>query len=200
MPSSYTASLRFEQQFTGENVNTWGVRLNATTARIDFSIAGRASVIVSGTYALTSANASDDEARAAVIACVGTGGTLTIPSVTKLYRIENGCSAAVIVTTGGGSTVTVDAGDTTDVHCDGTNVKTPGVGGLSYKQYIASAVIGATGSLPASAGNAGKYLYSNGSTWFPRLPVVTDISDYGSDQATKIAAARGEAIAFAVAL
>lgn len=210
MPSSYSASLRFELQFTGENVNTWGIRLNSLFSRADFAIAGRATIPLTGaSYALTSSNTADDEARASTLEFTGTGGvTVTIPSLPKKYTVQNSASAAVVISTGAGTTVSVDPGDVVDILCDGTNVEPLGykVGAtlLSTKDYIAQAVIGATGSLPAAAGNTGKYLYSNGSTWLPRTPVVADVSDYASDQATKAAAAlvttKALAIAFAIAL
>jgi len=210
MPSSYSASLRLELQFTGENVNTWGVRLNSLFTRADFAIAGRAIVALTGAnYALTSSNTADDEARAAVLEFTGTGGcTVTIPSVAKQYTVQNSANAAVVIATGAGATVSVDPGDVVQVVCDGANVEPLGyaVGGilLSTKDYIAQAILGATGSLPAASGNAGKYLFSNGSTWLPRAPVVADLTDYASDQAAKAAAAAtlatARAIAFAIAL
>ncbi len=200
MPSSYTASLRFEQQFTGENVNTWGVRLNTALGRVDTAIAGRVSITVSGPKTLTTSNTADDEARAAILALNGTGGTLTIPPVSKTYRIENGATGAVVVTTGGGTTVSLDAGDIIDVHCDGTNVKTPGVNGLSYKEYIGSVVIGTISGLPAVTDNEDKFMYTDGVSAYWKLPVVADISDYASDQLAKTAAATALSIAFSIAL
>ena len=40
MPSSWSSSLRFELQFTGENINLWGDKLNAVLAHADFAVAG----------------------------------------------------------------------------------------------------------------------------------------------------------------
>ncbi len=206
MPSSYSARLRFELQFTGENVNTWGVRLNTVVTRVDFAIAGMATVPMSGVpYSLTASNTADDESRAAILKLTGTGGgEATIPAVTKKYTVWNTNTGAVTLTAGGDS-VAIDPGDVVDVICDGTDVLPLGFadsGGnlLSIKQWIDAAALASLTGLPAAAGNTGKYLYSNGATWIPRLPVTTDLSDYTSDQATKTAAARGEAIAFAVAL
>lgn len=206
MPSSYTASLRFEQQFTGENVNTWGVRLNTLFGRADFAIAGIATIPLTGNYTLTSSNSSDDEARAAILKFTGTvGGIVTIPSVSKTYTVWN-ANASAVTLSAGGDTVTIDPGDVVDVFCDGADVQPLGYadsGGnlLSIKDYIAQSVLAvAVGSLPAAAGNAGKYLYCNGSTWLPRLPVTTDLSDYTTDQAAKATEALGRAVAFAVAL
>jgi hypothetical protein len=70
---------------------------------------------------------------------------------------------------------------------------TPGYGGLSIKDYIAAAVIGATGSLPATTGNAGKFIFTDGSSSYWKTAQTTDLGDY----ATKIV---GVQIALAVAL
>ena len=200
MPSSYTASLRFEKQFTGENVNTWGNRWNAVSDKIDYAIAGRSAVVTTGSLCTLTTSNSDDEARAAILAVSGTGGTIIIPSVSKNYRVENNASAAVVISTGSGMTVQVDPGDVVDVFCTGTAVKTLGYNSLSLKDYIASVLLGATIGLPAVAGNAGKYMYTNGSSVVWRTPITTDLSDYTSDQSIKAADALGKAIAFAVAL
>ena len=150
MPSSYTASLRFEQQFTGENTNTWGQRLNTLFGRADFSIAGQATIPLTGVpYALTSSNTADDEARASTLIFTGTGGsTVTIPSVPKSYIVHNKTAAAVTLTAGGLS-LPVDAGDIVPVRCNGSDVL-PGVGYadsggnlLSLKQYIAAQALAA---------------------------------------------------------
>ena len=40
MPSSWSPSLRFELQFTGENINLWGDKLNAVLGHADYAVAG----------------------------------------------------------------------------------------------------------------------------------------------------------------
>jgi len=208
MTSSYTASMRFELIPAGERVNTWGEPgLNNVIRRVDFGMAGRASIVTSGgTYTLSSSNTNDDEARAHTLVVTGTGGTIIVPSVPKPYLIENNASGAVIISTGSGATITVDAGDIVAVHCTGSVIKTLGYKDgsgnvLSIKDYIAAQIIGATVSgLPAVAGNNGKFMYTNGASAMWRLPVVADVSDYASDQATKAADALGKAVAFAIAL
>ena len=215
MPSSYSASLRLELQAAGENLNTWGApRLNNVIARMDKAIAGRAVVPLTGAaYALTTSNTADDEARAAMLEFTGTGATVTLPSVSKTYIVQNSCaSGAVVLTTGAGGMVTVDPGDIIQVTCDGTNVETLGfsVGGiaLSLKDYIASVVVGGGTSLPSVVGQSGKFLTNNGTTPLWRAPVVGDLTDYVSDQATRrtstlasaAAASTPLAIAFAFAL
>lgn len=212
MPSSYTVRHRFEKQFTGENRNTWGEKLNTFIDRLDFALGGHAIITLTGVdHTLTTSNTSDDEARAGCLQFEGTGGcNITLPTLEKLYVVDNACSSgAVVLTTGAGRTTSVDPGDVVaiSVNSDG-DVDAHGysVGGnrLSIKQYIDAVVLGTISGLPSVIGNAGKFMYTNGSSALWRLPVVGDISDYGSDQTTRHAAtlnsAKALAIAFAVAL
>jgi len=195
MPSSWSASLRLELQFTGENINTWGDRLNAVFAHADYGVAGFLTrPLTTSPYALSTANAGDDEARAAMIKFTGTGAfTVTIPSVSKAYLIWNACTGAVTLTTGAGGVVAVDPGDVVHVFCDGANVKTPGYGGSSIKDYVAATAWSYNaGNLPAQAGNAGKFVKTDGAnaSWQP----------ISSADLTDNAALFGRAVALAVAL
>lgn len=195
MPSTYTASLRFELQGTGENLNNWGTRLNTALSRVDKAIAGRSAItLAGGVYTLSSSNTSDDEARSAFLDLSGVGGgSLLIPSVSKLYHIRNASDGPVTVTTGAGTTVTIDATDIVDIVCDGTNVRTLGFNGQDLKSYIAASALAATGSLPATAGHNGKFLGVVAGSWVPKLLTVSDISDAAAN-------IRGFAIAMAIAL
>jgi hypothetical protein len=194
MPSSWSSSLRFELQFTGENINLWGDKLNTVLAHADYAVAGWLTKALSANVALSTANAGDDEARAAMIKFTGAGPfTVTIPSVSKAYLVWNACSAAVTLTTGAGSTVTVDPGDVVQVACDGANVKTPGYGGASIKDYIAATAWSYNaGNLPAQAGNAGKFVKTDGTAASWQAISSADLSDN--------AAFLGRAVALAVAL
>ena len=199
MPSSFTASLRFEAQFTGENINVWGVKLDNTFARMDDAIAGFTSITIAGDYTLQSAtdNTVSDEARRAHLKLIGTPANnfaTTIPSVPKSYWFWNATLKVATITTGSGTTVGIDPGDITQVWCDGTNVNTHTFGGLSLKTFI-TAQTAAAGAVPGTVGALGKFLkvVIDGSppTW---QPVSTlDLSDY----ATKIL---GTQVALAVAL
>jgi hypothetical protein len=184
MPSNFSASLRFELQFTGENLNSWGDHLNSVISKIDYAIAGLLTLPVTTNVILSTATLLDDQSRAAAIKFTGAGGfSVTIPSVSKTYLLMSTATAPVIVTTGAGSTVQVDNGDILWVICDGTNVLQPGYGGLGLKAYISAAALGASGSLPAVAGNAGKYVYTDGSTSIWQIVVLNDLTDW---PATKI--------------
>ena len=194
MPSSWSASLRFELQFTGENINLWGDKLNAVLAHADYAVAGLLTKPLTGNVALATANAGDDEARAAMLKFTGAGPfTVTLPSVSKAYLVWNACAAPVTLTTGAGATVSVDAGDIVQVACDGANVKTPGYGGVSIKDYIAAtAWTYNAGALPAQAGNAGKFVKTDGAAASWQAIASTDLSDN--------AAFLGRAVALAVVL
>jgi microcystin-dependent protein len=146
MPSSYTASLRFELQAQGENPNTWGQpKLNNLFTRLDFAIAGMFTKALTGDYTLTSSNSADDEARAAMLKFTGAGAgpfTITIPSVPKEYKVWNACtSASVVITTGAGATVTIQPTEIAEIICDGSNVKATGYDGRTEKQYLDQRVV-----------------------------------------------------------
>lgn len=195
MPSSATTSLRLEKQFTGENVNTWGERLNTNFDLLDQAIAGIVTVALTGNVSLTSTNYVADQARYSAVKFTGTGPyTVTIPSVAKQYRIWNAMSAAVTITTGAGDTAVIAASDIVSVFCDGTNVKADGYGGVSLKDYIDSVVVGGGASLPSLTANSGKWLTNNGTIAQWAYPTTSSLSDI----ATYTAARQAEAIAFSI--
>lgn len=196
MPSSWSPSLRLELQFTGENINLWGEKLNAALARADYAVAGWLTKPLSGDAALSTSNAGDDEARAAMLKFTGGGGpfTVTVPAVSKSYLVWNACSGPVTLTTGAGATVTVDPGDMVWIATDGAQVKTPGYGGSSIKEWVAGVAWSYNaGALPAQAGNAGKFVRTDGETAGWAALTTNDIGDYAT-------AVKGLAVALAVAL
>ena len=196
MPSSWSSSLRFELQFTGENINLWGEKLNAVLQHVDYAVAGWLTKPLIGNATLTTANAAVDEARAAMIKFTGGAGpfTVTLPAVSKSYLVWNACAGPVTLTTGAGATVTVDAGDIVWAVTDGGAVKTPGYGGASIKDWVSSVAWSYNaGALPAQSGNAGRFVTTNGTTASWQTLSTANLSDYAS-------AVKGLALAFAVAL
>lgn len=196
MPSSWSPSLRFELQFTGENINLWGEKLNAVLQHADYAVAGWLTKPLTGNAALVTANAGDDEARAAMVKFTGGAGpfTVTIPAVSKNYLVWNACAGPVTLSTGAGATVTVDAGDIVTVATDGAAVKTPGYGGVSIKDWVSSVAWSYNaGNLPAQAGNAGKFVKTDGTSASWQSLSTSDLSDYAG-------AVKGLALAFAIAL
>jgi hypothetical protein len=185
MPSSWSSSLRFELQFTGENINLWGDKLDATLARVDDAIAGYVAVAIAGDYVLSSSNnnASPDEARRAHLKLTGAPAAnfaLTVPAVSKSYWIWNATPKVATVTTGAGAVVSVDPGDKVPVWSDGAGVNTINLGGLDLKPFIAASALAATGTLPGLTGNAGKFLFTDGANALWRQLSAADLSDFNA--------------------
>jgi hypothetical protein len=199
MPSTYSASLRFELQASGENLNAWGTRLNTALSRVDKAIAGRSAIVLAGVaYTLSTSNTLDDESRSAILDLSGVGNcNVVIPSVPKLYLVRNGSSGDAVVTTGAGATATVVAGDVAMVMCDGAGVAPLMLAGLDLRAVSSAA-------LPGQVGNSGKLLTTNGTTPSWVTPTVSYLSNYASDQAAKrteiLATALAASIAVAIAL
>ena len=211
MPSSWSSSLRFELQFTGENINLWGDKLNTVLAHADYAVAGFLTKALTGAYALSTANAGDDEARAAMIKFTGAGPfTVTAPSVSKAYVIWNACSGVVTLSTGAGAAVALQPGEIAQVACDGANVlRVQGTNfggqpltgladpttpqGAATKAYVDGVAFTANaGILPGQTGNAGRFLKTDGTVAAWQPVASTDLSDN--------AAFLGRAVALAVAL
>lgn len=124
MPSSQTTRNRLEKQATGENSNTWGDRFNSNFADlIDVSLDGMTSFTLSAPKTLTANNYASDESRARYLNITGgTGGTVTIPNLEKLYLVRNASSGTVTFTTGSGTTADVAAGAINWIVCEAGNV------------------------------------------------------------------------------
>lgn len=124
MPSTATTRNRLEKQGTGENLNSWGAKLNASGLDlIDAALDGVESFTLSGSKTLSSTNYASDEARNRVLDITGgTGGTVTIPAVEKFYVIRNAATGTVVFTAGGTETFAVSTGQVSFCFCDGTEV------------------------------------------------------------------------------
>lgn len=115
MPSIATTSLRLEMQGTGENTNTWGIKLNSSTiALIDSAVAGR--TYIDNPYsgqALSSVNYSTDQARQPVLQFSGAvsgsvDSIIYVPAVPKMYSVRDFATGGnVQLGVAGGTSVTL---------------------------------------------------------------------------------------------
>jgi hypothetical protein len=160
MPSSYTTSARFTLQATGENNNTWGVILNSGVFQlVDDNVNGRLAFPLSGAKALTSNLGATDEARMAFLDVTGgTGGTVTIPAVSKGYFVRNAAAGDVTVSAGGPTNATFLTGDAGPLFSSGSAVYPILIGGKTIRNYIEGIVPAG----PPMAGQAGKFLGNDG--------------------------------------
>lgn len=132
MASTYSPSLRIQLIETGTENEAWGQPLdNNLGTVIEQAIVGSNTISLTNltSYTLTTANASPDQARNAVL--VFTGGltancNVIAPSVKKVYVVSNKTSGGYFVNikTASGNAVNVINGTNQLVYCDGTNFKT----------------------------------------------------------------------------
>lgn len=141
MPSTYSNSLKIQLMATGENSTTWGnvTNTNLGTA-IEEAITGSADVAFSNahvTLTLTDDNTSQT-ARNLRLNLTGTatsGYNLVVPSVEKVYAVNNGTDGTITVKTSAGSGIAVPAGKTMWVFSNGTNV-------VDVVTHLSSATLG----------------------------------------------------------
>jgi Chaperone of endosialidase len=194
MASSYSTNLRIELIGTGDQSGTWGNTTNTNLGTlIEQAITGYQLVTatVSPSY-LQASNGAVDEARNMVVALATSTGAafnVAIPPREKVYVFVNTSSYAAtiyaatglnVTTSAGGTTVTIPAGRSMMVYCDGApgNVKeainhtssltlsTPlatasGGTGSSSTQYCALGT-NVSGTLPTANGGTGQTTYTNG--------------------------------------
>jgi len=125
MPSTYTTNTGIEKPGDGEQAGAWGNTANSSYDIIDRAMNGVVSVTLSGaTYTLTTSNGTLSEGQYAAILFTGTPGatcTVTIAPATaqKTYLMRNGSNQSVVITQGSGGNVTILAGRTALVACNG---------------------------------------------------------------------------------
>lgn len=159
MPSTYSTRNRAEKQAAGENSNTWGTRLNTNTIDIiDAALDGRVAFTLSGAKTLTTVDGAADEARMRFIDVTGgTGGTVTIPNLEKLYLVRNGSTGDLTFTTGSGTTATIKSGNVQWIVSAGGNVvyaeneSNFGAKNLATTGTVATGALTVTGAASVSA-------------------------------------------------
>jgi hypothetical protein len=151
MASTYSA-LKIQLMGTGENSGTWGnvTNVNLGTA-IEEAIVGSADVTFASatvTLTLTDSN-STQTARNLRLNLTGTSGgaqNLIVPTIEKVYIVNNGCADVITVKNSGGTGIAVPAGKTMWVYNDGTNV-------VDVSTHLTSLTLGA--ALPIASGGTG---------------------------------------------
>lgn len=125
MPSSFSTSLRFELQATGENRTTWGTKNNQVINMVEDALSGATSIVLAdANHTLTTANGSVDEARNMFVLVSGSltaSRTITIPGVSKMYIVRNATTGGFAVTVSNGTnSVSVENGNWKYIWTDGT--------------------------------------------------------------------------------
>lgn len=131
MPSSYSPNKNFILQNTGEDLNTWGINLNANLSLIDENLGGTLNISVAGS---SNINLTLTQAANLIHNLTGalTGNiNYNFPANGGFYAINNQTTGAHTVTVtvqGGSGGILVPQGTTTTVYIDAT---TPAVEGFS---------------------------------------------------------------------
>jgi hypothetical protein len=128
VPSSPSSSLLLELQATGENITTWGPKLNTLFKALEAALQGVTTHTLTGNIALAYTNYTLTSGTdfAQIIASASTGGphTITLGAYERAHLFINlDATAHVIACSGGGESVTIAAGQAELVYCDGTNVR-----------------------------------------------------------------------------
>jgi hypothetical protein len=177
MPSSYTTLLKFELPVQGELSGTWGNVVNtAITTPVSEAIAGTTSITVGATdYTLTNGDgASANEARKMFITATGSPGAarnVICPSTSKLYVFTNSTSGGFAMTlkTSAGTGVSVPAGQSRLLYCNGTNVVE------AVNSFASLSLVTALGATSGGTGQAsyavGDLLYASSTTALSKLTV-----------------------------
>lgn len=126
MSSTYS-DLKLQLMATGENNTTWGDITNLNWTALSEAVTGSVDVAFASanvTLTLSNTNASQT-ARNLRLNLTGTSGgarNLVVPSIEKLYLVNNGVADTVTVKTSAGSGIAVPAGKSMWVFANGTDV------------------------------------------------------------------------------
>ena len=154
MASTPSPLMRLELQTDGENLNTWGQKLNTLFQLVEQAIHSGAeiSIPVEANVTLTSTNYVANQERRAVLRFTGTGGfTVTFSGKARKYLIVNDCAGAVTLSDGG-DTVSLEAGERDIAITDGTDFQLMGFSTLNTQlaNYLLKAGGTMTGPLTLS--------------------------------------------------
>ncbi len=135
MPSTPSPNLRLELMQQGEDENSWGDKTNTNLVLIENAISKRTTITPTNTnITLTTANYSDDQARALSIQCgpstLTADVSVIVPNIPRLYVVDNQCTGnhgdgteftITFQTLAGTTTVVCPQGIVSLVYCDGLN-------------------------------------------------------------------------------
>ena len=132
MATQYTPNLKLSLPTQGELSGTWGNEINnGITSMVEDAIAGQAIINTwtNNFHNLTIANGAESEARNAILKFTDTNSQITgalatvqVPSVTKIYCVENATSKSIVVKPNAGLGETIPAGQSAILRCDGSKV------------------------------------------------------------------------------
>ena len=125
MPSTYTANGGIELPANGEQSATWGNTVNENMNIIDRLTNGVGAITLTGiTHTLTTSNGALSEGQYSVLVLGGSpSGTNTVTinpnNAQHIYIVKNATSETATFTQGSGSNVSILAGTTKIIYCDG---------------------------------------------------------------------------------
>jgi len=146
MATQYTPNLKLSLPTQGELSGTWGNEINnGITSMVEDAIAGQVTINTwtNNFHNLTTANGAESEARNAILKftdtnsqITGTLATVQVPSVSKVYFVENATSTPILVKPSAGLGETISVGHSSIIRCDGSKVvfaSTPEAGVVTVK-------------------------------------------------------------------
>lgn len=103
MVDTYTTRNELTKQTVGGNVDTWGGIYNDTMDAIDASLDGFYTNTLSGSVDLRDVDngPTDNSRRRVIFITGGTGGTITLPALEKVYFVVNDATGALTFSAGG---------------------------------------------------------------------------------------------------
>ena len=128
MASTYTSNTGIEKPGAGEQSGTWGTTVNTNSDILDRALNGVLTLGLSGTSTnLTTTDGTLSNGQYKLISFVGSpSGTHTVNVLPndsqKIYFLNNTTNETVIISQGSGSSVTLPAGESDVIYCDGGGV------------------------------------------------------------------------------
>ena len=141
MTSTYVNDLRLNEMATGDQSGSWGTVTNLNLELIGDAFGyGTRAIANASSDNITIADGTADADRAMYLKLTGGGQACTVTllpnTVSKVWMMENGTSAALTFTQGSGANVIIPAGDTKIIASDGA-----GSGAVVYDVFASLSVV-----------------------------------------------------------